>query len=145
MSPLLSRTIASSRAKLNAYPAARAIFLPDSEPLRPGALLVQPALAATLEGIAAGGAEAFYKGAIAEQLARDVQARGGLITAHDMSRYPVAEMIPLCRVARLHRALGAAPMGARRCWRCCRWPRRRGSPARADSPIVPRPSPRSPA
>ncbi|MBK7831926.1 MAG: gamma-glutamyltransferase [Gemmatimonadetes bacterium] len=109
VSPLLSRTIASSRAKLNAYPAARAIFLPDSEPLRPGALLVQPALAATLEGIAAGGAEAFYKGAIAEQLARDVQARGGLITAHDMSRYPVAEMIPLCAAWRGFTVLSAPP------------------------------------
>lgn len=109
VSPLLSRTIASSRAKLNAYPDARAIFLPDSEPLRPGARLVQPTLAATLQRVADGGAEAFYKGEIAAQLARDVQGRGGLITADDMARYPVAEMIPLCAAWRGFTVLSAPP------------------------------------
>lgn len=109
VSPLLSRTIASSRAKLNAYPDARAIFLPDSEALRPGARLVQPTLANTLQRIAAGGADAFYKGEIAAQLARDVQGRGGLITADDMARYPVAEMIPLCAAWRGFTVLSAPP------------------------------------
>lgn len=109
VSPLLSRTIASSRAKLAAYPDARAIFFPDSEPLRPGARLVQPTLAATLQRIATGGADAFYKGEIAAQLARDVQGRGGLITADDMARYPVAEMIPLCAAWRGFTVLSAPP------------------------------------
>lgn len=109
VSPLLSRTIASSRARLQANPAARALFLPDSVPLRPGARLVQPVLAATLQKIADGGRDAFYTGAIAEQLARDVQGLGGLITTDDMSRYPVAQMVPVCTSWLGHTILSASP------------------------------------
>jgi hypothetical protein len=36
-----------------------------------------PALAATLKAIAAGGAKAFYQGAIADDIAATVQAQGG--------------------------------------------------------------------
>ncbi|MBL8958446.1 MAG: gamma-glutamyltransferase [Gemmatimonadetes bacterium] len=109
VSPLLARTIASSRAKLQGNPVARALFFPDSQPLRPGARLVQPALATTLQRIADGGREAFYTGAIADQLARDAQALGGLITADDMTRYPVAPMVPLCTSWLGHTVLSAPP------------------------------------
>ena len=109
VSPLLSRTIASSRAKLEATPDARAIFFHGGEPLRPGERLLQPTLAATLERIALDGHDGFYEGAVAEALARDVQARGGLITADDMSRYPVADMIPLCAEWRGFTVLSAPP------------------------------------
>jgi gamma-glutamyltranspeptidase / glutathione hydrolase len=109
VSPLLARTIASSRAKLQGNPTARAMFFPDSQPLRPGARLVQPALAATLQRIADGGRDAFYTGSIAEQLAKDVQSLGGLITADDMARFPVATMVPLCTSWLGHTVLSAPP------------------------------------
>jgi gamma-glutamyltranspeptidase/glutathione hydrolase len=109
VSPLLSRTITSSRARLQAHPTTRALFLPDSQPLRPGARLVQPALANTLQRIAEGGRDAFYRGTIAEQLARDVQSLGGLISADDVSRYPVATMVPLCTSWLGHTILSAPP------------------------------------
>jgi gamma-glutamyltranspeptidase/glutathione hydrolase len=109
VSPLLSRTIASSRAKLQADPAARALFLPDSEPLRPGQRLVQPVLASALERIAELGHDGFYRGAIADQLARDVQRLGGLITADDLARYPVATLVPVCANWRGYTVLSAPP------------------------------------
>jgi len=109
VSPLLSRTILSSREKLSADPAAAALFLPGGEPLRPGDLLVQPVLAATLEQIASGGADAFQRGPIAERLAAKVQAEGGLITAADMADFPVATMRPLCTMWRGFEVLSAPP------------------------------------
>ena len=46
-----------------------------------------PALAATLKAIAAGGAKAFYEGAIAADIAATVQAAGGLLVAEDLARH----------------------------------------------------------
>lgn len=109
VTPLLSRTILSARARLESEPAARALLLPDGQPLRPGERLVQPALAQTLAAIAADSGRSFYRGAIAERLASDVRARGGLITAADMARFPVKTMAPLCAEWLGHTVLAAPP------------------------------------
>lgn len=109
VSPLLSRTITSSKEKLLADSSAAARFMPKSEALRPGDRLVQPELAAVLQSISDGGAEAFYSGAVADRLARKVQALGGLITARDMKAYEVANMRPLCSTWRGYTVLGAPP------------------------------------
>ena len=45
-----------------------------------GHVMRLPALAATLTAIAAGGAKAFYEGAIAADIAATVQAAGGLLS-----------------------------------------------------------------
>lgn len=109
VSPLLARTIASARQRLEADSAAKALLLPGGEPLRPGERLVQPTLAATLERIARDGHDGFYRGEVAAQLARDVQARGGLITAEDLARYPVTPMVPVCAAWRGYTVLSAPP------------------------------------
>ncbi|MBC8085984.1 MAG: gamma-glutamyltransferase [Phycisphaerae bacterium] len=109
VSPLLSRTISSSREKLSADSAAVARFMPRGEALRPGERLVQPELAATLQGISDRGAEAFYTGGVAERLAAKVRALGGLITVQDMKAYAVANMRPLCSTWRGYTVLGAPP------------------------------------
>lgn len=49
--------------------------------------LRQPDLARTLREIATGGADAFYRGRIAELIAQDMAANGGLITYEDMANY----------------------------------------------------------
>ena len=41
------------------------VFLRVGQPPRVGTLIIQPELARTLEDIAAGGAEAFYRGGLA--------------------------------------------------------------------------------
>mgnify|MGYP001810738341 CR=1 FL=1 len=109
VSPLLARTIASSRAKLQADAEAAALFLPNGQPLRPGDLLVQPQLAATFDQILAQGRDGFYRGRVAEALAGKVQSLGGLISAGDMAAYPVASMRPLCAPWRQYTVLGAPP------------------------------------
>lgn len=109
VSPLLARTIASSRAKLEADSLAAARLMPGGQPLRPGERLMQPELAATLDRVRDGGRDAFYHGVIAEQLAAKVQALGGLITVQDLQAYPVANLRPLCTMWRGYTVLGAPP------------------------------------
>jgi gamma-glutamyltranspeptidase / glutathione hydrolase len=109
VSPLLSRTIASSRAKMQADSMAMARFMPRGEALRPGERLVQPELANTLERVRDGGRDAFYSGAIAERLSAKVKSLGGLINVGDLQQYPVTALRPLCTTWREFTVLGAPP------------------------------------
>jgi gamma-glutamyltranspeptidase/glutathione hydrolase len=109
VSPLLSRTITSSKAKLATDSLAMRRFMPSGEALRPGERLVQPELAATLERIAADGASAFYSGPIASRLAAKVQSQGGLITAADVGNYKTAPERPLCAEWHGYTVLSAPP------------------------------------
>jgi gamma-glutamyltranspeptidase/glutathione hydrolase len=67
---------------------ARRYFLKDDgSPYRAGDLLVQEDLAKTLEAIVAGGGESFYRGEIAQSMARDFEANGGFVSAEDLANY----------------------------------------------------------
>ena len=54
-----------------------------------GDLVKQPALAQTITRLAAAGAEDFYKGEIAQQIATDMAANGGYVSADDLAGYEV--------------------------------------------------------
>ncbi|WP_366541465.1 gamma-glutamyltransferase, partial [Salmonella enterica] len=64
---------------------SKAIFWKDGEPLKKGDKLVQKNLAKSLEMIAENGPDAFYKGAIADQIAGEMQKNGGLMTKEDLA------------------------------------------------------------
>lgn len=70
-------------------------FRPDGRLKRPGETLRNPGMARTLERIAAGGAEEFYRGALAREMVSDIQAGGGLITLEDLAAYRVREKAPV--------------------------------------------------
>ena len=55
----------------------------------------QPELAGTLEAIAAGGADAFYRGPLARTLATRVAAMGGIWTEADLAGYKAIEREPI--------------------------------------------------
>jgi gamma-glutamyltranspeptidase/glutathione hydrolase len=83
-------------ARFRAQPNVAKIFLrPDGTPFQPGDRLVQSDLAATLSAIAAGGADAFYKGHIPATVAAAARADGGVITAADFAAYHVEDTAPL--------------------------------------------------
>ncbi len=87
--------VASWRSKTVAlYPESRRIYQRDSNFYNAGDLVKLPDLAATLERIAAD-PDDFYKGAMAKQIADDMQANGGLITQKDMAAYEVKDREPL--------------------------------------------------
>ena len=62
--------------------AARAVF---GSAGGPGDVFRQPLLAASLRAIAEGGRDAYYGGSIGEEIARAVQAAGGVMTADDIA------------------------------------------------------------
>ena len=74
---------------------SKAIFWKDGEPLKKGDKLVQKNLAKSLELIAEHGPDAFYKGAIADQIAEEMKKNGGLITKADLAEYRAVEREPI--------------------------------------------------
>ncbi|MEO8185274.1 MAG: gamma-glutamyltransferase [Deltaproteobacteria bacterium] len=60
---------------------------PDGSAYVTGELWQQPDLARTLEAIAKGGPDAFYKGTLGPDMAAKVKAMGGIWTAKDLSGY----------------------------------------------------------
>src|SRR5687768_891734 len=87
VSPRLAIDINEAKRKLSADPELARIFLPNGEAPAVGTLLKQPELARTLRAIAAGGPNAFYRGALARQIASFIEQEGGLITAEDLTRH----------------------------------------------------------
>jgi len=60
-----------------------------------GQRLSNPDMARSLEEIARGGAEVFYRGEIAERIVEDMRVHGGLLTADDLAGYETVETTPL--------------------------------------------------
>ena len=79
---------AAGAAQLAEFDGSRTHFLTQSgESRKAGDLFLQPYLAATLTAIAGGGADAFYRGPIAERIVADMAAHGGAVTAESLAQY----------------------------------------------------------
>ena len=72
--------------KLSQLPSGQEILLNGRTPTE-GEIMPIPTLARTLSAIAEGGAEAFYKGALAEKIAAFVQEQGGWLSTEDMAAH----------------------------------------------------------
>lgn len=70
-------------------------YKPGGELYRAGEILKQPELAWSLRQIADKGADAFYRGEIAQRFAADMKAHGGLITLEDLAAYKAEIRQPL--------------------------------------------------
>jgi len=66
-------------------------YKPDGTPYNAGEVLVQADLAKTLQLIAEQGADAFYKGAVADLIVAEMERGGGLIDRESLAAYDVAE------------------------------------------------------
>ena len=106
LSPRVHAMLESDRF-LSRDPGARALYYGADGAAKPaGTVIANPALATTLETIAAEGAEAFYRGPIAHDIAAAVaQAKGDLGEA-DLAAYAVKERPALCRDYHAHRVCG---------------------------------------
>jgi gamma-glutamyltranspeptidase/glutathione hydrolase len=71
--------------RLSQDPAAAATFLPNGRAPRHGEIFANPRLAKTLELIAKGGRDEFYKGTIARAIIADMRARNGLLDERDFT------------------------------------------------------------
>ncbi len=70
------------------FPELERVFAqPNGGQWQPGDRLLQPELAVTLERIAKQGPDAFYRGAIAQQIVAEMRAGRGLVTFNDLAAY----------------------------------------------------------
>jgi len=104
-----ARHAAEHAAALAADPGAARTFLPGGEPPALGATIRQPALARTLELLAAGGRDAFYEGETAQVLASWVRDHGGLLDREDLRRCRAELQAPLHTTYRGLEVLEAPP------------------------------------
>jgi gamma-glutamyltranspeptidase/glutathione hydrolase len=78
------------------FPASVAAYgKPGGAPWVAGDRLVLPDLAKTLQAIATEGADVFYRGWIADRIAADMAAGGGIMTKADLSAYQAKERAPV--------------------------------------------------
>lgn len=81
--------------KLRQDAGASLHYLPGGLAPRAGDRVRLPALAATLEAIAAQGPKAFYEGAIAADIVATVRAKGGLLALDDLAAHRGNEVAPI--------------------------------------------------
>ncbi|WP_005033882.1 gamma-glutamyltransferase [Holophaga foetida] len=80
--------------KLAVSPESKRNYV-KAEPWKAGELIYNPNLAQTLETLAREGADAFYRGRIAEQILEDLSRNGGLLAWEDLAGYEVREQAPI--------------------------------------------------
>jgi gamma-glutamyltranspeptidase len=105
----LPSSIAEGRRFLDKWPEAKKIYMPEGRVPRPGDRFFNKDYAATLRAIQKGGADAFYKGEIARQIAADLAANGGIITYADMAQYRAVERAPVAGRYRGHTLYAGGP------------------------------------
>ena len=91
---------------------ARAYFFADGKPQAIGTTLRNPEFAATLRAIAAGGADAFYTGEVAADIAaaaRRHPSGAGTLAPEDIAAYRTRDVDPLCGKYRRWNVCGMPP------------------------------------
>lgn len=97
VAPGVARAIAGERELVLGDPGLAALLAPGGRPLAAGAALVQPALAATLDRLAARGPGDFYRGAVARQLLAGLRAAGSPLGPQDFEAFAPTVEAPLSR------------------------------------------------
>jgi gamma-glutamyltranspeptidase/glutathione hydrolase len=90
-------------------PNAAKTFLIDGKAPKPGDVFRNPNLASSLELIAKGGRDAFYKGPIAKAIADEMERRHGLITLKDLGDHHADWVDPLATTYRGYQVLELPP------------------------------------
>jgi gamma-glutamyltranspeptidase/glutathione hydrolase len=111
LSPRLHTLLAADKY-LALDATARAYFYDATGAARPvGTQLRNPALAATLRTLARDGAEAFYRGPIAQDIVAAVRGHpnAGALSLDDLAAYEVKERAPLCTDYKRWRVCGMGP------------------------------------
>ena len=90
-----SRITALKQDELKSVSGFADTFLIDGAAPAAGASFRNPALARTLERLAADGLDGFYRGALAGSIAADLAAAGSPVSAEDLAAYHVRRVAPL--------------------------------------------------
>jgi gamma-glutamyltranspeptidase / glutathione hydrolase len=96
---------------LRADEGGRMHYLKDGRSPRVGETMAYPALAAAMKLIASEGRDAFYTGAIAEDIIRTVRAKGSLLTQDDLAAHRSDWVKPISTRFMGHEVLEIPPSG----------------------------------
>jgi gamma-glutamyltranspeptidase / glutathione hydrolase len=96
LSAALARSLNGEMKRMAPFPASTAAYgKPGGGEWAAGDRLVLTDLGRTLRAIATDGPDAFYKGWIADRIAEDMKANGGLISKDDLAAYRARERKPV--------------------------------------------------
>jgi gamma-glutamyltranspeptidase / glutathione hydrolase len=111
LSPRLHRLLAAVRLPGRNQAMRRMYYQDDDTPKPAGTLLRNPALAATLRKIATEGADAFYHGEIARDIASAVKdaPNPGDLSERDLAHYQAKQREPVCAPYRQWKVCGMPP------------------------------------
>ena len=113
VNPRLNGMLASAKDRSAHSAAARALYFEASGEPRPvGAIIVNETLAKTFETIAEAGPDAFYTGALAQEIASTVTddtPHAGAMTPADIAGYEAKEREPVCGSYRAYRICAMGP------------------------------------
>jgi len=112
----LARALEDEGLGGNASSEFARIFLVKGQAPPAGHRLKQPELARSLEVLAKGGADAFYRGPFAHTLVQGVQSLGGIWSVEDLAGYGVLEREPIVATYRGLRVVSAPPPSSGGVW-----------------------------
>ena len=78
---------AQTQDKLRENEEATRVYLPRDHPPKTGEIFANPDLAASLEAIASGGRDVFYKGEIAKKILAGMKKHGGTMAEEDLAKF----------------------------------------------------------
>lgn len=87
VSELIAWYMQRSASRLSQYPGFKKTYMPNGKAPVKGQIFKNPDLAATLEKIATGGRDAFYKGDIARTIASYMKERNGFLSYEDLASH----------------------------------------------------------
>jgi gamma-glutamyltranspeptidase/glutathione hydrolase len=97
--------------RLKEYPGFAAVFTKNGEPYRKGEIFRNPGLSRTLELIAGGGRDAFYRGGIARTIDRFMKKHGGLLRYGDFAAHRSEWVEPIGTIYRGYEVWQIPPNG----------------------------------
>jgi len=106
---VLAEFIPAGAEKMKPFPAAMALYFPKDEPLPPGTVVRNPALAESLGRVARDGRRGFYEGPLAETVVATLRAGGHPATLADLAAFEPQWKRPLCTDYRGLTVLSAPP------------------------------------
>jgi gamma-glutamyltranspeptidase/glutathione hydrolase len=95
VSPVLAGIVVDNFEAISKNEALAKLACPGGLPIEAGSTLKNPALATSLRTIAAGGADVFYRGELADAIVAEMSAQGGRITKADLAAYQAIEREPI--------------------------------------------------
>lgn len=109
VSAVMNRDMMEKFEKLTNFEPLGKIYLKDGYPYSIGDTLKNPDLAKTLQMISDNGADAFYKGEVAEAMVKAVQETGGVLTLEDLENYEIKLRTPVSGTYRGYEILSSPP------------------------------------